>query len=262
MRASAFVFLISLILASCWVVGSPERRADVAIYDDDGAFDPSVTALSCMFRWMGLAVVLVDAEDINQRGLNGLDLVCVPGGDMYEYSQSLGQAGIDRIREFVSNGGGYIGVCGGAYFAGERVYWRGNPLPMASLSLFEGESRGPYDEIVPYPGYGMAQILLGYGHPILEGEGRSTQILYYWGPALLPDDEGTVDVLGRYATIQEPAMIALEYGQGRVFLVGTHPEIEEDSDRDGTDFADELDDEGTDWDLMRNATRWCLRIEG
>ena len=51
--------------------------------------------------------------------------------------------------------------------------------------------------------------------------------------------------------------------QGRVFLTGPHPEWEEDSDRDGVDYvqpsvADRFDDQGSDWDLMRNAARWCL----
>jgi glutamine amidotransferase-like uncharacterized protein len=215
-----------------------------------------------MFQWMGLTVVFVDAEDINQGGLSGMELICIPGGDMYVYSQSLGQSGIDNIREFISYGGGYIGVCGGAYFAGERVYWRGNQIPMTSLNLFEGESRGPYEEIVPYPQYAMAQIdIVGSEHPTMEGEPRSTQILYYWGPALLPDDESIVDVLGRYSSIDEPAILALSYGRGRVFLIGTHPEIEEDDDRDGTDFAEELNDQGTDWDLMQRATLWCLKLD-
>lgn len=31
-------------------------------------------------------------------------------------------------------------------------------------------------------------------------------------------------------------MLALDYGLGRVFLIGTHPEIEEDSERDGVAF--------------------------
>jgi hypothetical protein len=46
---------------------------------------------------------------------------------------------------------------------------------------------------------------------------------------------------------------------GRAFLIGTHPEIEEDSDRDGVAECDELDDHGSGWDLMRAATRWCLK---
>jgi glutamine amidotransferase-like uncharacterized protein len=241
-------------------VANPDSDGVVALYDDNGAFEHSVTALGHMIRWMGLDVTVVDAEKIGRGALDGFDLLCVPGGDMYEYSQSLGSTGIQKIREFVENGGGYVGICGGAYFAGERVYWRGNQLPMTSLSLFEGETRGPYDEIVPYPGYGMAQVqIVGGEHPIVQGEPRSIMILYYWGPALLPDEDTSVVVLGRYATTQDPAMLALEYGQGRVFLIGTHPEFEEDDTRDGTDFADDLEDEGTDWNLLRRAVDWCMQ---
>jgi hypothetical protein len=53
-------------------------------------------------------------------------------------------------------------------------------------------------------------------------------------------------------------MIAFGHGNGRVFLTGAHPEFEEDSDRDGADFCDHLDDRGSDWDLMKKAARWCL----
>ncbi len=38
-----------------------------------------------------------------------------------------------------------------------------------------------------------------------------------------------------------------------------HPEIEENSDRDGVKFGNELDDKGLDWDLMKKATFWCLK---
>ncbi len=37
-----------------------------------------------------------------------------------------------------------------------------------------------------------------------------------------------------------------------------HLEIEEDSERDGVAFADELDDQGSDWELMRKAVLWSL----
>ena len=52
-------------------------------------------------------------------------------------------------------------------------------------------------------------------------------------------------------------MVAFEYGWGRVFLIGPHPEWEEDSDRDGFEPWPEHDDRGSDWPLMRNVTYWC-----
>lgn len=52
-------------------------------------------------------------------------------------------------------------------------------------------------------------------------------------------------------------MLAFEYGSGRVFIIGTHPEFEEDSDRDGFAPDSTLNDMGSDWELMENAVRWC-----
>ncbi len=83
-------------------------------------------------------------------------------------------------------------------------------------------------------------------------------ILYYWGPALRPNDDANVEILAAYNSIDQPVAVASEYGIGRIFLIGTPPEIEEDSDRDGTSFAEELDDERSDWELMKQAARWCL----
>jgi len=76
---------------------------------------------------------------------------------------------------------------------------------------------------------------------------------------LIPDKDNDINILGRYNKGNQPMMLAFEYGEGRVFLIGTHPEIEENSDRDGVDFGNELDDKGSDWDLMKKATIWCLK---
>lgn len=80
----------------------------------------------------------------------------------------------------------------------------------------------------------------------------------HYGPVFIPDKDAEVDILRRYKIGNQPAMIAFEYGIGRVFIIGTHPEFEENSDRDGIDFSDLYDDQGSDWDLMKNATLWCL----
>jgi glutamine amidotransferase-like uncharacterized protein len=95
-------------------------------------------------------------------------------------------------------------------------------------------------------------------HSITAGIQESFQILYYNGPFFKPNPGAQVDVIGRYQIGNEPALVATEYGQGRVFLTGPHPEWEEDDDRDGVDYFDHFDDQESDWDLMRNAAGWCL----
>jgi len=56
-----------------------------------------------------------------------------------------------------------------------------------------------------------------------------------------------------------PAIVAFQYGQGRVFLIGPHAEFEEDSDRDGAEPIPELEDEGSDWPLLLEAIKWLTQ---
>ena len=253
------IFLNLLIFIHCKDSQSPNLNAVVALYSDQGCWDESVQAAEKMFEWMGLTVARVNADYINSKGLDNFSMLCIPGGDMYQYARDLSSSGKNKIINFISNGGGYIGICGGAYFAAEKVYWQGAQLAMISLALYSGSAYGPNNEIVPYKDYGMSRVnIVNFTHPITQSESSFAWMLYYWGPVLIPDNSADVTILARYDNGNQPAMLAFEYDLGRVFLIGTHPEIEEDDDRDGVDWGDELDDNGSDWELMKNAAFWCL----
>lgn len=234
-------------------------KAFMAIYSGQGTWEESVQAAEQMFEWMGYQVERVDAEFINSGSFEGFTTLVIPGGDMYQYAQDISPTGKENIREFVNTGGGYIGICGGAYFASEKVIWQGSQLSMQSLGLFSGTADGPIDQLAPYPEYTMAELNISdVIHPITHLQPDSIWLLYYWGPALIPNTNANVVILASCEEESKPMMIAFEYGLGRVFLVATHPEIEEDSNRDGVDFADELDDQGSDWGLMREVILWSL----
>ncbi len=242
--------------------GKKHQEIAIALYSDTGVWEESVAAAQKMLQWIGYTATLVNADYINYKGLDEFTVLCVPGGDMYQYSQDISSTGLENIRNFVRNGGGYVGICGGAYFAGEKVVWRGATLPITLLAMFPGTAEGPINEITPYPNYSMCKVnIADCSHPIVKSEQSSVWTLYYWGPALKPNEDVNVSVLGRYDVGGQPAMVAFDYGLGRVFLVGTHPEIEEDSERDGVSFADEFDDEGSDWELMMKAVYWVIKIE-
>ena len=261
-----FLLIIIILLSSCLqqstnIQDEPtQQHSTVALYSDKGTWEDSVEALQNMFQWMGYSVTLVDAQYINNEDLDDFSILCIPGGDMYQYAQKISSKGKKTIRNFIDNGGGYIGVCGGAYFASKKVVWRGNQLSMITLELFPGTAEGPFNEIVVYPDYAMCEIDMATTHPVTQSGAPVEWMLYYWGPMLIVDDiDADIAILGRYTAGNQPAIVAFDYGKGRVFLIGTHPEIEEDSSRDGVEFADELDDNGSDWDLMKRAVLWCLK---
>ena len=68
--------------------------------------------------------------------------------------------------------------------------------------------------------------------------------------------------MGTYDEIGKPAIVAFEYGMGRVFLSGPHPEYELDSFRDGSPPVHGLADEGSDWVLAVEALSWLTPDEG
>lgn len=234
-----------------------DTKQVVALYSDRGTWNESVIALKNMFQWTNQIVQIIDARYINERELNDFSIICFPGGDMYQYSQDITSLGKEKIRNFIRNGGGYLGVCGGAYFASDKVVWRGTELIMTPLRLFQGTAKGPSHEIIPYPDYIMCNVnIVNATHPITRDHLDNEWMLYYWGPFFLPDKDVDVIILGNYDKIDQPAMIAFDYGYGKVFLIGTHPEIDENTERDGTNWGEKLDDRGSDWDLLRRAVQW------
>ncbi|CAF1141409.1 unnamed protein product [Adineta steineri] len=58
----------------------------------------------------------VTSADITQLTID-YDVIIVPGGIAALYQKHLGEEGIASIRDFVANGGGYLGLCAGAYLA-------------------------------------------------------------------------------------------------------------------------------------------------
>ncbi len=250
-------FLLPLLVINCQ--GVEDNSARVALYCDRGADEGCIKATQNMFEWMGYSVQLVKADYFNSAHPCDCSILCFPGGDMYQYAQDISQDGKEKIRSFIRNGGAYIGICGGSYFTASDVIWQGTRLPMNPLGLFPGEARGPVDAIAPYPQCTMCRInIVNSTHPITQSETDTTWILYCYGPMFSPDDGADIVILGQYDIGGQPAVAAFEYGLGRVFIIGAHPEFEEDRDRDGFPADDGYDDMGSDWDLMKNAVLWCL----
>lgn len=83
-------------------------------------------------------------------------LLVFPGGRDLPYCQTLNGRGNREISEYVHNGGSYLGICAGAYYACSCIeFAKDNPHMSVcgnrELGLFPGLGRGPV-----YPGFSYA----------------------------------------------------------------------------------------------------------
>jgi len=236
--------------------------ADIAVYTDNGtgAWEDGIIAFENFLNWKGISHERVTAVDINSNDLRPLyQAVYFPGGYAWYYKVAIDENGLQNIRDLVNSGGGYIGICAGAYFASDSVYWEEDGLLDYPLDLFNGTARGAVDVIAPWDDYTMTKLNMNLSNPINEFEPASEQMLYYGGPVFIPHAGQQVDTIALWDVLGDSlAAINFDYGSGRVLLLGPHPEIEEDSDRDSSDFAQELDDAGSDWPFLWSAIDWLL----
>jgi glutamine amidotransferase-like uncharacterized protein len=242
----------------------------VAVFNGTGAGSDTHHAQGKMYEWMGCDVTYIKNDDIINGDLSEYDLLGFPGGDYVQY-WNLGQEGKTKIQEYVRNGGAYLGICAGAWWASDYMVWKADyhfPPPAykvegdeRNLDLFPGVTMGPLDAIAPfYTGKMTGITFVNRTHPITDSLPEHLTVLYYGGPEFLPYEGTNVTVLATYDVTGTPAIVAFNYGKGRVVLCGPHPEVEEDGVRDGLALDNPLKtdytDPESDWPLFIEAVRW------
>lgn len=204
----------------------------VALYDDAGAGGGGVSTMTRLVTEMEHAAVRrVGASDIRDGVLEQFDVVVFPGGRGGRQGQELGREGRDAVRAFVERGGGYVGICAGAYLATCRLD--------SYLKMVRSYHHRPWQL-----GRGQVEIeLTELGGEILGGDEARYEVRYANGPVFVhedglePDlDLPGFDVLATYTRGVErdgerqrvmegtPAIVAAPYGDGRVVLISPHPE--------------------------------------
>ncbi len=232
--------------------------ATVAVYAGRGAWAESVAGFKHFLDWKGISWEEVRARDINSTDLGSrYKVLFMPGGYAAAYSRAINEEGLKNIRRFVENGGGYIGACAGAYFASDYSISEGLTYDYP-LDLFTGYLQGADQEI----GYGevwlMTLLRTNKANVINAYEPGTTYGLYYGGPSFHPNAAQPVEILSRYETSGAPAAINFDYGAGRVVLLGTHPEIDVDSEAMQEVFKPGLNQYGSGWSFLWTAMDWLL----
>ena len=172
---------------------------------------------------------LLDGAAVRAGALDGLDLLVMPGGNSITEFQSLGTNGVERMKAFVRNGGGYVGTCAGCCLLMDGPKKRARMMPWNS-SGSEGHTMFP---TINLNAKGAKALGLKEGPHVMR---------YHGGPFLQPTTnviaDAHMEIWGTFdaeATFKgrinqkkkmygSGAVVGGTYGKGRVFVTSAHPE--------------------------------------
>ena len=133
-----------------------------------------------------------------------LDVIAFPGGigDSDTYPNFFTRRRANRIAEFISSGGHYLGICMGAYWAGSRYF-----------DILDSVEPTQY---IKRPN---ADVRRSYGTVASVTWKNQNEKMYFYDGCALIGDETQFNTVARYANGDPMAII-----QGRIGLIGCHPE--------------------------------------
>jgi len=202
----------------------------VALYADDGVTKKELPEVEhCLATAKGFNVKSVTAKDIRDGRLDEFDVVIHPGGSASKQAETLSDEGREQVRRFVKEGGGFIGICAGAYLASASYPWS---LALLDARVVDGEhwARGQGEVQLRLPREGRTAFAL---------DEETCPIFYNQGPLLAPgekDDIPDYELLAAFETeiakngaptgvMKGTTAIARgKFGDGRVVCFSPHPE--------------------------------------
>lgn len=184
----------------------------------------------------GITGIGLRVEDIGKVDLSQFAVIHGPPGANYQLTREQDEV----IREYIRKGGGYVGVCAGANYAGKAKL-----LNMTTHS---------------FKNQGLVSVGV-QPHPVTRGFSGEVVIHHGNGPIMVPGEGcqmiGSFEI-GQKFPIKTAAIVAGENGAGRVVAFGPHP------NGGGVEFQEkgakfEGHELGTDT-LFVNALLWAARV--
>jgi glutamine amidotransferase-like uncharacterized protein len=220
---------------------SPRR---IAVFVGKGAPKDAANAfLEVCASEEGLEIQKLEAREIRDGALTKFAVVVFPGGSGSLQASDLESNGCQAVRRFVEKGGGYLGVCGGAFLSTSHYPWSLGILNAAVLTSppdATGDQRtglwyrgDPKPVLIELSDEGKA--LLGVNLNEL------MEVCFHNGPIISSGLLKTVapfNTLAYYRSevfrneaqrgtmIQSPAIVSGLFGAGRVIAIGPHLETD------------------------------------
>lgn len=212
----------------------PRRSSTVrvALYRAGGVNETAfVTTRALLSGTQGIDLRVVSPADVRAGTLDDRDLVFFTGGRGSVQARLLEDDGRERVRAFVRRGGGYVGICAGAYMAMQRHTASTGEFYKLALIAAQNATGDLWER-------GVATVVAR-----ARGTGERLRLHYANGPVF---ERVSVDGLAPYVPIADfetdlhdaargfapglmpgtPAMLAARHGEGRLVLFSPNPALE------------------------------------
>jgi glutamine amidotransferase-like uncharacterized protein len=202
---------LSLLMCGCHdstASGEATLSARILLFDGTGTSPNDVKAIEKLLDREKLAYTTADSDELDLMTAEQLahaDLFIMPGGNYEQMGKGLRADTPQRIRQAVNHGMNYLGICAGAFIAGDSPY-NGLNLTGTRFAFFADSKLGTRKEVVT----------------LQNGDG--TRFKTYWEDG--PELTGWGDALAKYAD-GTPAVVQGKVGAGWMVLTGVHLEAPE-----------------------------------
>ena len=186
-------------------IGSPT----ILLFNGSGTSPNDVSAIEKILNENDFSYTTANSRQLNEMSesqLRAYRLLLVPGGNFVQIGNGLTSSATANVRNAVNSGLNYLGICAGAFFAGNSPYNGLNLMSGVKFTFYSLEDKGVRKAavVIALPG--------------------SPELTHYWedGPQLT----GWGDIVARYPD-GTPAIVEGNIGDGWVILSGIHPEAPE-----------------------------------
>jgi glutamine amidotransferase-like uncharacterized protein len=177
----------------------------ILLFEGAGTSANGVAAIEALLSRERLPYFTADSAQLRGMSvayLRKFALLIIPGGNFEEMGKKLGPEAPQRIREAVRGGLNYLGICAGAFIAGDSPY-NGINLTRARFAFYADSRKGVRKTAARLNNRDNTHFITYWEDgPELTG----------WGDALATYPEGT------------PAVVQGKVGAGWVVLTGVHLE--------------------------------------
>jgi glutamine amidotransferase-like uncharacterized protein len=221
------------------------KAPKIAIYYGNGASGGSLEHYQPLEK-AGFQLTILNATEVETVDLSQFNVISFPGGGPYQ--DALTPEALSKIKAFVAGGGGYVGTCGGSAF--------GVTMELLEVHMMDGLLYPQYSEYADLRGSlvlslaDVGALTSGYDDfmdcvyfkgPFFDAVGSDVTVVarlnsttpqmetFY--PELFSAYNFSINVDSINRAWGTPAVVAGEYGQGKVVLSTVHPEILEESQR-------------------------------